>query len=75
MNKTIKIIAFIAIGAWLFVGGYHFGRYLGTAIFSGEKIIGKPEVTVIDGRMTPEILWSFGRIGEYAVSPDGQTIA
>ncbi|MCL2682674.1 MAG: S9 family peptidase [Bacteroidales bacterium] len=40
-----------------------------------EKIIGKPEVTVIDGKMTPEILWSFGRIGEYAVSPDGQTVA
>ena len=40
-----------------------------------EKIIGKPDVTVINGQMTPEILWSFGRLGEYTVSPDGQTIA
>lgn len=24
--------------------------------------------------MTPEVLWSFGRIGESQVSPDGQTV-
>jgi dipeptidyl aminopeptidase/acylaminoacyl peptidase len=40
-----------------------------------EIIIGKPEVSVKNGQMTPEILWSFGRLGEYAVSPDAQTIA
>ncbi len=25
--------------------------------------------------MTPEVLWSFGRLGETAVSPDGETVA
>ncbi|MDR1951629.1 MAG: S9 family peptidase [Bacteroidales bacterium] len=40
-----------------------------------ETIIGKPEVTVVNGQMTPEILWSFGRVGEYAVSPDTSRIA
>ncbi|MFZ4413138.1 MAG: prolyl oligopeptidase family serine peptidase [Bacteroidales bacterium] len=35
-----------------------------------ENLIEKPEVTVKDGIMTPEILWSFGRIGDVSVSPD-----
>ena len=30
----------------------------------------------IDGkRLTPEILWKFGRVGEYTVSDDGKTVA
>ncbi len=37
-------------------------------------IIGKPEVDVKNGIMTPEILWSFGRIGEVSVSPDKKSI-
>ncbi|MDR2907739.1 MAG: S9 family peptidase [Bacteroidales bacterium] len=40
-----------------------------------EQIIGKPDIKVENGRLTPEILWAFGRLGEYAVSPDEQTIA
>ncbi len=31
----------------------------------------KPEVTVDNGRFTPEVMWSLGRLGESAVSPDG----
>ena len=38
-------------------------------------IIGKQEVTVKDGRMTPETLWAMGRIGSSCVSPDGKRIA
>ena len=34
-----------------------------------------PEVPKLDSdMMTPEVLWSFGRIGEPAVSPDGTTV-
>jgi Tol biopolymer transport system component len=33
--------------------------------------IGKHDVKVENGRMTPEVLWSFGRIGAAAISPDG----
>ena len=37
--------------------------------------IGKNNITVKDGRMTPEALWAMGRIGGYAASPDGKHIA
>ena len=36
--------------------------------------IGKQNVTVSDGRMTPEALWAMGRISGYAASPDGSHI-
>lgn len=38
-------------------------------------VIGKPEVTVEDGRFTPELMWSLGQMGETALSPNGQQIA
>jgi len=34
---------------------------------TNKSIIGKPDITVKNGIMTPEALWSFGRIGEVAV--------
>ena len=40
-----------------------------------EPIIGKQEITVKDGRLTPEALWAMGRIGSLSVSPDGKKIA
>jgi dipeptidyl aminopeptidase/acylaminoacyl peptidase len=39
-----------------------------------KNIIGKPQVNVENGIMTPEALWSFGRIGEVVVSPDKKKI-
>ena len=38
------------------------------------KVIGKPNVEVKDGRFTPEVMWSLGKMGEYAVSPDGKQV-
>lgn len=38
-------------------------------------VIGKQEISVQDRRMTPEALWAMGRIGSFAVSPDGCKIA
>lgn len=35
-------------------------------------IIGPQQVEIKDGRMTPEALWAFGRIGGVAVSPDSK---
>ncbi len=35
-----------------------------------EKVIGKPDLKLSSDIMTPEVLWSFGRIGEVVVSPD-----
>ena len=37
--------------------------------------IGKPEVEIVNGQMTPETLWAFGRVGNVCVSPDGKRIA
>lgn len=36
--------------------------------------IGKPEIEIKDGEMTPEVLLSFGRMSDPQVSPDGKHI-
>ena len=38
-------------------------------------IIGKQEIKIEDGRLTPEVLWAMGRIGSSTISPDGEKIA
>ena len=40
-----------------------------------ENVIGKPEVQVNNGQFTPEVMWSLGKMGETAVSPDGKQLA
>lgn len=40
-----------------------------------EKIIGKQNPDTSKGIMTPEVLWSFGRIGTLSISPDNALIA
>jgi dipeptidyl aminopeptidase/acylaminoacyl peptidase len=35
-----------------------------------EPLIGKKELKLATDRMTPEVLWSLGRVGEFEVSPD-----
>ena len=39
-----------------------------------ESLIGRQEITIKDGKMTPEALWAMGRIGGLDVSPDGKKI-
>ena len=39
-----------------------------------EKIIGKPELKLTSDVMTPEVLWSFGRLSDVQVSPDEKTL-
>ena len=39
-----------------------------------KKKIGPKELTLQSDIMTPEVLWSMGRIGEYSLSPDYQKI-
>jgi len=49
-----------------------------TATACGNKdkstVIGKQHPTIENGRMTPEILWSFGRVAGVQVSPDGTKV-
>ena len=33
-----------------------------------------PEMKLTSDKMTPEVLWSFGRLGGVSVSPDGKTV-
>ena len=37
-------------------------------------IIGKADLKLESDLMTPEVLWSFGRLGDVQVSPDGKTL-
>ena len=37
-------------------------------------VIGPKTITPTSDRMTPELLWSMGRLGEVECSPDGQTL-
>ena len=37
-------------------------------------IIGKADLKLESDLMTPEVLWSFGRLGDVQVSPDGNTL-
>ena len=39
------------------------------------KVIEKPEISVENGMLTPEVLESFGRISEMTPSPDGKSVA
>lgn len=37
-------------------------------------LIGKSNIVIKGGRMTPEALWAMGRIGDFKVSPDGKRV-
>ncbi len=39
-----------------------------------SPIIGKQNPEIKNGRMTPEVLWAFGRVGGLQVSPDGKRV-
>ena len=40
----------------------------------GKELIGRSDIKIPDGRLSPEALWAMGRIGDVNVSPDGQKI-
>lgn len=40
-----------------------------------DEIIGRSDIRIEDGRMTPEALWAMGRIGSVSPAPDGSRIA
>ena len=65
MKKSIAIMAAIAITG------------TATAANDGGKTaepIGKSDIKIEGGVMTPEALWAMGRIGEVSVSPDAKSI-
>ena len=68
MKKIVAIITMVAMMACN--GSEQPGEEASQAVF-----IGKPDVKIENGQMTPEVLWAFGRVGNVCVSPDGKRIA
>jgi dipeptidyl aminopeptidase/acylaminoacyl peptidase len=63
MNKLIKTsIMAIAVAA------------ASGSTLAEAPIIGKHQPKIENGIMTPEVLWSFGRVGNVQISPDGSKI-
>jgi dipeptidyl aminopeptidase/acylaminoacyl peptidase len=69
MNRrfTFGILAIVVAAVYLIL--------FGMKEENGSTVnIGKSEITIEDGVLTPEVLWAMGRIGGVAVSPDGSMI-
>ena len=47
---------------------------MNTAKENNKVNIGRSEISIADGKLTPEVLWAMGRIGGVAVSPDGSKV-
>lgn len=41
---------------------------------TNQGVISKPDIKLTSSLMTPEVLWSFGRVSDPQVSPDGKTV-
>ena len=66
---------FIALGALIVAAIAFILFFMKTGKEDNKVFIGKSNIKVEDGRLTPEVLWAMGRIGGVAVSPDGSRIA
>mgnify|MGYP004442235081 CR=1 FL=1 len=70
-NQTIitmkKTLILAGILATLFVGCQQQGT-------KDKDVIDNPNIEVKDGKLSPEALWAFGRIGDVSVSPDGEKV-
>lgn len=65
-NKTILILSIMTSS---------FATEGCTESKENQSYIGKSDIQLPDGRLTPEALWAMGRIGSWSVSPDGSMIA
>ena len=72
MKTSGKIVSLMALTA-IAIGILMFMKK-GTNEFSSEGYIGKSEIVIEDGKMSPEALLAFGRLSDPQVSPDGKHI-
>ena len=72
MKTTGKIVSFTALAA-IAVGLFMFMKKEKIEI-SSEGYIGKSDIAIVDGKMSPEVLLAFGRMSDPQVSPDGKSI-
>lgn len=68
-NYFIKALLFLAFGFALITVSCN-----NTEITDEAPIIGKSDIKLESDLMTPEVLWSFGRLGDVQVSPDEKTL-
>jgi len=66
--KKLIIIALIPLLVTMVSCGPQKGKQ------ADAPLIGKPELSLNSDRMTPEVLWAFGRVSEPVVSPDGNMV-
>ncbi len=67
MNKAFLTMATVLAATTLTGNAYATGE-------SSPKIIEKPTVNIVDGKITPEVLEAMGRVSEVVASPDGKKI-
>ena len=75
--KYLRIILSLLILAALASGILIFMKNMTTEkrdVLNSEGFIGKSEIVISDGRMTPEALLALGRLSDPQVSPDGKYI-
>ena len=75
--KSLRIILTLLIMAGLAAGILIFMKNKTTEnapVLNSEGFIGKSEIVITDGHMTPEVLLALGRLSDPQVSPDGQHI-
>jgi len=71
MKKSLLFLLQVIAGVVLFSCNPSENK---TGQSSVEPVIGKPDIQVTSDLMTPEVLWSFGRVSGNEVSPDGTTV-
>lgn len=70
-----KIVTAITMVAMMACNGTEQQKGEGRSDSPQVSYIGKPDVKIENGQMTPEVLWAFGRVGNVCISPDGKRIA
>ena len=75
--KSLRVILSVLIMAALAAGALIYMNNVKTEekpLLDSEGFIGKSEIVIEDGRMTPEALLALGRLSDPQVSPDGKHI-
>ena len=75
--KSLRIVLSLIILTGLAAGILIFMKNVDTEqkpVIDSEGFIGKSEIVIEDGHMTPEALLAFGRLSDPQVSPDGKHI-
>ncbi|MBR1946508.1 MAG: PD40 domain-containing protein [Bacteroidaceae bacterium] len=68
MNKGVTIMAAMALSGMMLTGCN------GAGSEESPAVIGKSDIKIEGGLMTPEALWAMGRVGSPTASPDGNKI-